>query len=240
MLAHGSGERHVQRDARFTHTGSGGHKDKLGFIEAESHPVKVGKAGRDAGDLVSGGRGLGQLIKHALHDRGHRHKSADIAPLTQRVYAPLRGFEHRLRFAGALVDHAVYLVRRFAETAQQRAVAHYRGILHDVCRRRRDAHDLGDVRVVILLIHAPDLHLVKHCDGVDGLPVGEHGVHCLINIPVELHIELIRLQLFQHLRDAPGVYEHRAYDRLLRRCGVRCFFAQQFVHYLIPQSGLAA
>ena len=39
----------------FTHTGSGGHKDKLGFAETESHLVKVGKAGRDAGDLVSGG-----------------------------------------------------------------------------------------------------------------------------------------------------------------------------------------
>ena len=53
--------------------------------------------------------------------------------------------------------------------------------------------------------------------------VGEHGVNCLVNVPVELEIELVRAQFLHNLGDAAGVNQHGADDRLLRRGGVGYF-----------------
>ena len=170
--------------------------------------------------LLAGACRFAELVEHGLHDHGYRHQAADRPALAQRVYLALRGFKHRVGLAGALVHHVVYLVRRLAQAAQQRAVTHDGGVLKDVRGGGRDAHYLREVILVAVLIHAAHLHLVEHGDGVDGLPVGEHGVHRLIYIAVELYIKLVRLQFFKDLRYAPRVDEHGADDGLLSGGGM--------------------
>ena len=179
-------------------------------------------------------------MPHGLHHGGDGHQPADAAALAQRVDAALGGLEHGVGLARALVDHLVDLVGGLAQTAQQRPVAHDGRVLEHVRRGGRDAHDLGQVLLAVVLIHAADLHLVQHRDRVDRLRVREHGVDRLVNAAVEREIELVRLQLFQHLRHAPGVDEHGADDRLLRRGGVGHLPAQQFIHEPYPLASQAS
>ena len=229
---HGRIEGQVQGDAGFAHAGTSGNQDQLRFVQAQGHPVQIRKARADTGDLLPGGCRLGQGVKHVLHHCGYRHQAAHVPTLAQGIDPPLSGFQHGLRLAGAFIHHVVDLVGGFPQTAQQGPVTDNGGVFQHVCRRGRDAHHLRHVALIALLVHAPNLHLVQHGHRVDGLAVGEHGVDGLIDIPVELDIKLIGLQLFQHLGDTPGINEHGADHSLLRRGGVGRLSAKQLVHRL--------
>ncbi len=218
-------EGEVQSHAGLAHAGTPGGKDQLGLVEAEDRAVQIRQACGQAGDLVAGVRGLVELVEYVLHHGGDGQQTAHVPPAAQGVDLLLGDFQRGVRLAGALIDEGVDLVRRLAEPPEQRAVPHDGRVLKDVGRRGRDPHDLRHVALTAFGPDAPHLHLIQHGHRVDGLAVGEHGEHGLIDVAVELRVELVRFQMLQHLGDAARVDEHGADDRLLRRGGVRCFFA---------------
>ena len=225
-------QRHVQRDGGLAHAGAPGHQDQFGVVQAEDRPVQIGKAGRHTGDLVARGRSRVHLLKDVLHDLGDRLQPADGTALPQGIDLALRGLELGLRLAGLLIDEIVDLIRRLAQPAQQRTVAHDGRVLQHVCRRWRDAHDLGHVALAVVLVDAAHAHLREHRHRVDRLAVGKHRVDRLVDVAVELDIKFIGFQPLQHIRHALGVDQQRADDRLLRRGGIGYLPAQQFIHSL--------
>ena len=224
-------QRDVQRHAGLAHTGTRSDQDQFTSVQAEDGFVQIGQAGRQTGDAPAAARRLRQARIHALDHHGHRLQAADIASLPQGIDLPLRRFEHGVRLAGAFEDHIVDLVRRDVQVAQQRLVAHDCRVLEHVCRRRRNLHDLHQILLRgVLAVYAAHLHLLQHGDGVDALPVGEHGEDRVKNVAVRLNIKFVGLDLVDHIRDAGRVDQHRADDRLLRRGGVGRLSAKQLLH----------
>ena len=149
---------------------------------------------------------------------------------SERIDLALGRLEHGVRSAGTLKDHGVDLIGRRVQVAQQRLIAHDGRVLEHVRSRGRDLHDLHEVLLRRVLVHTADLHLLEHRDRVHALPVGEHGEDGVKNIAVGLNIKFVGLDLFDHVRDAARVDEHRTDDCLLRRSGMGRLSAQQLLH----------
>ena len=223
-------QRNIERHARLAHAGAGRDEDQLARVQAEDRLVQIRQAGGKAGDAPAAARRLGEVCIHALDDHTDWLQTADVTSLPERIDLALGCLEHGVRPAGALKDHVVDLVGRCVQIAQQRLIAHDGRILEHVRRRRRDLHDLHEVLLRRVLVHAADLHLLKHRDGVHTLPIGEHGEDGVKNVAVDLNIKFVGLDLFDHVRDAARVDEHRTDDCLLRRSGMGRLSAQQLLH----------
>ena len=217
---------YVQRDAGLAHRGAGGDEYKLALIQAEDIFVQVLQPGRQAGYHPAAGRGLGDIFVNRLHDGGYRQQAADVPALAQGVYLALGGFKYVLRFARAVIDEIVYLIRRRCEISQQRPVPDDGGIFQNVRRRGGYAHELGQVLRTSLAVNSPDLHLVENGHGVDGLAIGEHGVNGFKYIPVLLNVKFRALEALDNVGYTPCIDKHRAYDRLLCGGGMRRLSAQ--------------
>ena len=223
-------QRNVERKARLAHAGAGRDEDELARVQTEDRLVQIRQAGGQAGDAPAAARRLGEVCIHALDDHADRLQAADVAPLPERIDLALGRLEHGVRAAGALKDHVVDLIGRRVQIAQQRLIAHDGRVLEHIRRRGRDLHDLHEVLLRRVLVHAADLHLLEHRDRVHALPVGEHGEDGVKNIAVGLNIKFVGLDLFDHVRDAARVDEHRADDCLLRRSGMGRLSAKQLLH----------
>ena len=220
----------VERHARLTHAGTGRNEDEFTRVQAKDRLVQIRQAGGQTGDAPAAARRLGEVCIHTLDDHADRLQAADVASLPERVDLALGRLEHSVRPAGALKDHIVDLIGRRVQVAQQRLIAHDGRVLEHVRRRGRDLHDLHEVLLRRVLVHAADLHLLKHRDGIHALPIGEHGEDGVKNVAVDLNIKFVGLDLFDHVRDAARVDEHRADDCLLRRSGMGRLSAQQLLH----------
>ena len=220
----------VERKARLAHAGTGRDEDELARVQTENRLIQIRQAGGKAGDAPAAARRLGEVCIHALDDHADRLQAANIASLPERIDLALGRLEHGVRSAGTLKDHGVDLIGRRVQVAQQRLIAHDGRVLEHVRRRGRDLHDLHEVLLRRVLVHTADLHLLEHRDRVHALPVGEHGEDGIKDIAVGLNIKFVGLDLFDHVRDAARVDEHRTDDCLLRRSGMGRLSAQQLLH----------
>ena len=220
----------VERKARLAHAGTGRDEDELARVQTENRLIQIRQAGGKAGDAPAAARRLGEVCIHALDDHADWLQAADIASLPERIDLALGRLEHGVRSAGTLKDHGVDLIGRRVQIAQQRLIAHDGRVLEHVRSRGRDLHDLHEVLLRRVLVHTADLHLLEHRDRVHALPVGEHGEDGVKNIAVGLNIKFVGLDLFDHVRDAARVDEHRTDDCLLRRSGMGRLSAQQLLH----------
>ena len=220
----------VERKARLAHAGTGRDEDELARVQTENRLIQIRQAGGKAGDAPAAARRLGEVCIHALDDHADWLQAADIASLPERIDLALGRLEHGVRSAGTLKDHGVDLIGRRVQIAQQRLIAHDGRVLEHVRSRGRDLHDLHEVLLRRVLVHTADLHLLEHRDRVHALPVGEHGEDGVKDIAVGLNIKFVGLDLFDHVRDAARVDEHRTDDCLLRRSGMGRLSAQQLLH----------
>ena len=220
----------VERHARLTHAGAGRDEDEFTRVQAEDRLIQIRQTGSQTGDAPAAARRLGEVCVHTLDNHADRLQTADVAPLPERIDLALGRLKHGIRPAGALKDHLVDLIGRRVQVAQQRLIAHDGRVLEHVRRRGRDLHDLHEVLLRRVLVHAADLHLLEHRDRVHALPVGEHGEDGVKNIAVGLNIKFVGLDLFDHVRDAARIDEHRTDDCLLRRSGMGRLSAQQLLH----------
>ena len=223
-------QRDVERKARLAHAGTRGDEDQLARVQTEDGLVQIRQTGRQTGDAAAAARRLGEVCVHALDDHADWLKTADVAPLTQRIDLALGRLKHGVRTARTLKDHGVDLIGRCVQIAQQRLIAHDGRVLEHVRRRGRDLHDLHEVLLRRVLEHAAHLHLFEHRDRVHALPIGEHGEDGVKNVAVGLNIKFVGLDLLDHIRDAARVDEHRTDDCLLRRSGMGRLSAKQLLH----------
>ena len=78
------------------------------------------------------------------------------------------------------------------------------------------------------MIIAQLLQLVQHGNRVNGLGEVEHGIDGLVDLPVLLQIEILRLDDTYHIGDAAAVNEDGAQNRLLCLQRLRLLLMKQF------------
>ena len=210
--------REIERHTRFALARAGSDEDQLALFEAHGDVIKIGHAGRKAGDVAAVHRGIRKGGIHPLDDHGDRLQSADIAALTELIDLALRRFEHGIGLARSLGHEGLNLIGCLLQIAQQRLIAHDGGVLEHVRRRGREVHDLHEIRLRRpLTVNASHLHLIHDGDGINFLAEGEHAEDRLKDLAIGLDIKFFCPHLVDYVRHTGGIDQHGADDRLL--CG---------------------
>ena len=109
----------VQGHGGLTHTGTGGQKDEVGFVEARDGPVQVGETGGQAGNGALTLGQLGETVVYIQQHGGDGGKPPGGPALTDGVDPLLGGLQDILPGVGALLNEGGEFACRLRHPAQQ-------------------------------------------------------------------------------------------------------------------------
>ena len=228
----------VQRERRFAHGWARGEDDEIRPLEARGVAIEIDEAAGDSGQRT---RPRLELLD-ALHRRPDELLDADelfgAAELRHLEDAVLGVVEHFPGGAVAFVDVLDDAGRRFDETAHHRLVAHDLGVIVDVCGRRHDVDQGGDVLHAAGPVEiAAALQLALQRDGIDHVAALGEREHRPIQQAMALLVEHRVVQDFGRLERRILVQHHRAQNRLLRFVAPRSLAAGVLTRPLSRRGG---
>ncbi len=211
--------REVRHQRRFAHRRSCGEDDQVAGLEASRDRVEVVEARRGAGDrLAFAGEAL-ELLQLAGQEVADRQEVLAAVLVGDLEDGALGHVDEVARQRLVAVHTGLDLVGRAQQPAEHRVVAHDARVLADVADSRHGARQEVDRRAAADGLEVPGLlEVLDERERVDGLAERVQVEHRLVDAPVALAVEVLRLEpLVDDQGGERGVREQDgAEHRLLR------------------------